>query len=83
MPGKKKAICSVCQKVLAYSDGTLNLHEYLSSKHSLQYFSAGSEMTTTGSKRKMLDEFVKPSNCTKACAKGIADQVSQMIVQNL
>ena len=83
MPDKKKAICSICQKVLAYSGGTLNLCEYLSSKHSLQYFSACSDMPTTGSKMKRLDGFVQPFKCTEARAKGITDRVSQMIVQDL
>ena len=69
--------------MLAYSGGTLNLCEHLSSKHSLQYFSAGSDMTTTGSKMKRLDGFVQPSKCTEVRAKGITDRVSQMIVQDL
>ena len=83
MPDKKKAICSICQKALAYSGSTLNLHKHLSSKHLLQYFSAGSDTTITGSKMKTLDGFVKPSKCMKTRAKGITDRVSQMIVQDL
>ena len=83
MPDKEKAICYICQKPLAYSDSTSNLHKHLSSKHLLQYFSARSDKTITGSKMKTLDGFVKPSKCMKAPAKGITDQVSQMIVQDL
>ena len=49
----------------------------------LQYFSAGSDMTITGSKMKTLHGFVKPSKCMKARAKGTTDRVSHMIVQDL
>ena len=80
-PDKKKAICSICHKELAYSGGTTNLHDHVSSKHPLQYFPAGK--AATGSKTASLDGFVRPSKCSKACAKGITDRVSQMIVQDL
>ena len=84
MADKKKAICSICKKALAYSGGTRNLCEHLSSQHSLQNFSAGSGKTTTGNKTiTSLDGFVKCSKCAEAHAKGITDRVSQMIVQDL
>ena len=80
-PDKKKAICSICHKELAYSGGTTNLRDHVSSKHPLQYFPAGK--TATGSKTTTLDGFVRPSKCSEARAKGITDRVSQMIVQDL
>ena len=80
---KKKAICSICKKALAYSGGTTNLRDHLSSQHSLHNFSAGSGKTTTGSKMITLDGFVKSSKCTEARAKRITDRVSQVIVQDL
>ena len=84
MADKKKAICSICKKALAYSGGTRNLREHLSSQHSLRNFSAGSGKASTGNKTiTSLDGFVKSSKCTEARAKGITDRVSQMIVQDL
>ena len=84
MADKKKAICSICKKALAYSGSTRNLREHLSSRHSLQNFSAGSCKTTTGNKAiTSLDGFVKSSKCTEARAKEITHRVSQMIVQDL
>ena len=74
---KKKAICSICKKVLAYSGGTTNLCEHLSAQHLLQNFSAGSGKTTTGNKTiTSLDGIVKSLKCTEAHAKGITDRVS-------
>ena len=81
MPDKKKAICSICHKELAYSGGTTNLRDHISLKHPLQYFPAGK--TATGGKTASLDGFVRPSKCSEARAKGITDRVSQMIVQDL
>ena len=78
---KKKAICSICHKELAYSGGTTNLRDHVSSKHPLQYFPAGN--TATGGKTASLDGFVRPSKCSEARAKGITDRVSQMVVQDL
>ena len=40
-PDKKKAICSICHKELAYSGGTTNLCDHVSSKHPLQYIPDG------------------------------------------
>ena len=58
-PDKKKAICSICHKELAYSGGTTNLRDHLSSKHPLQYFPASK--TPAGSKTTTLDGFVRVS----------------------
>ena len=46
-------------------------------------FSAGSDTTTTGSKTKTLNGFVKASKCMKAQVKVITDWVSHMLVQDL
>ena len=80
MPGKKKAICSICQKALAYSGGTSSLHKQLYSKHLLQYFLLAVTRKLVGVKCKC---FVKPSKCMEACAKGLSAYVSQMITQDL
>ena len=80
-PDKKKTICSICHKELAYSGGTTNLRDYMSSKYPLQYFPA-SEIPT-GSKPTTLDGFVRVSKCSEARAKSITEWVSQMIVQEL
>ena len=80
-PDKKKAICSICHKELAYSGGTTNLRNHLSSKQPLQYFPASK--TPAGSKTTTLDGFVRVSKCSEARTKSITDRVSQMIVQDL
>ena len=77
-PDKKKAICSICHKELAYSGGTTNLRDHVSSKHPLQYIPAGK--MATASKTESLSGFVRPSKCSDARAKNITDRVSQMIV---
>ena len=58
-PDKKKAICSICHKELAYSGGTTNLRDHVSSKRPLQYFPASK--TPTGSKTTTLYGFVRVS----------------------
>ena len=70
-PDKKKAICSICHKELAYSGGTTNLHDHVSSKHPLQYVPPGK--LATESKTESLSGFVRPSKCSDARARSITD----------
>ena len=70
-PDKKKAIFSICHKELAYSGGTTNLRDLVSSKHPLQYVPLGK--LATESKTKSLSEFVRPSKCSDARARSITD----------
>ena len=44
---KKNAVYCIYQKELAYLGSTRNLHEYLSTKHKLQYFSFSKTATKT------------------------------------
>ena len=80
-PDKKKAICSICHKELAYSGSTTNLCDHVSSKHPLQYIPAGK--MAAGRKTESLSGFVRPSKCSNAHTKSITNRVSQMIVQDL
>ena len=77
-PYKKKAICSICHKELAYSGGTTNLCDQV---HPLQYVPPGK--LATESKIESLSGFVRPSKCSDTCARSITDRVSRMIVQDL
>ena len=81
IPDKKKAICSIYLTELAYSRGTKNLRDHVSSKHPLQYVPPGKLVTE--SKTENLSGFVRPSKCSDACARSITDRVSWMIVQDL
>ena len=80
-PDKKKAICSICHKELAYSGGTTNLRDHVSSKQPLQYVPPGK--LATESKIESLSGFVRPSKCSDARARSITDRVSRMIVQDM
>jgi len=76
---RKKAVCTICDK-LSYLGGTTNLRDHLEAKHALQY--CATNKPTTGHTTTM-DEFVRHTKCSEACAKNITDRVSQMIVQDL
>ena len=77
---KKKAVCSICRKELAYLGGTTNLRDHLTSKHALHYYSADKK---NESQKKTLDGFVTRSRCSDACSKNITDRVTEMIVKDL
>jgi len=66
---KKKAVCSICDKALSYSGRTTNLRDHLEAMHPPQYFTA----TKPTTERTMLDDFVRHTKCSKACAKNITD----------